>query len=61
MIPSIHKRGSETIGLIKYLYGPGTDEVHTDPHLVAAFDPLTPDPGRDPKATWVWLLSGEGC
>lgn len=55
MIPSIHKRGSETIGLIKYLYGPGTDEVHIDPHLVAAFDPLTPDPGRDPKATFEQL------
>ncbi|MEV5876978.1 relaxase/mobilization nuclease domain-containing protein [Streptomyces sp. NPDC052101] len=52
MIPSIHKRGSETIGLIRYLYGPGTDEEHIDPHLVAAFDPLTPDPGRDPEATF---------
>ncbi|WP_330282929.1 relaxase/mobilization nuclease domain-containing protein [Streptomyces sp. NBC_00588] len=51
MIPSIHDRGSETIGLINYLYGPGTAEEHIDPHLVAAFDPLTPDPGRDPKAT----------
>ncbi|MGW5527952.1 relaxase/mobilization nuclease domain-containing protein [Streptomyces xanthochromogenes] len=51
MIPSIHKRGSETIGLIRYLYGPGTKEEHIDPHLVAAFDPLTPDPGRDPSAT----------
>ncbi|WP_405534692.1 relaxase/mobilization nuclease domain-containing protein [Streptomyces sp. NBC_00075] len=55
MIPSIHKTGSETIGLINYLYGPGTDEVHIDPHLVAAFDPLTPDPGRDPKATYEQL------
>ncbi|MGW2317090.1 relaxase/mobilization nuclease domain-containing protein [Streptomyces sp. NPDC001680] len=52
MIPSIHKRGSETIGLIRYLYGPGTDEEHIDPHLVAAFDPLTPDPGRGPEATY---------
>ncbi|CAM5549931.1 relaxase/mobilization nuclease domain-containing protein [Streptomyces narbonensis] len=51
MIPRIHKRGSETIGLIRYLYGPGTHEDHTNPHLVAAFDPLTPDPGRDPQAT----------
>ncbi|MFF4799919.1 relaxase/mobilization nuclease domain-containing protein [Streptomyces sp. NPDC001351] len=51
MIPSIHDRGSETIGLINYLYGPGTAEEHIDPHLVAAFDPLTPDPGRDPQAT----------
>ncbi|WP_406120363.1 relaxase/mobilization nuclease domain-containing protein [Streptomyces sp. NBC_00989] len=55
MIPSIHKRGSETIGLIRYLYGPGTEEEHIDPHLVAAFDPLTPDPGRDPKATYEQL------
>ncbi|MGW7297399.1 relaxase/mobilization nuclease domain-containing protein [Streptomyces sp. NPDC054829] len=55
MIPSIHDRGSETIGLIRYLYGPGTKEEHVDPHLVAAFDPLTPDPGRDPKATYEQL------
>ncbi|MFD4997192.1 relaxase/mobilization nuclease domain-containing protein [Streptomyces buecherae] len=51
MIPSIHKRGSDTVGLIRYLYGPGTKEEHTDPHLVAAFDPLTPDPGRNRDAT----------
>jgi hypothetical protein len=55
VIPSIHKRGSETIGLIRYLYGPGTEEEHIDPHLVAAFDPLTPDPGRDSKATYEQL------
>lgn len=55
MIPSIHERGSRTIGLINYLYGPGTHEEHIDPHLVAAFDPLTPDPGRDPKATYEQL------
>ncbi|MFJ3667768.1 mobilization protein [Streptomyces sp. NPDC090106] len=55
MIPSIHNRGSETIGLVRYLYGPGTKEEHIDPHLVAAFDPLTPDPGRDPKATYEQL------
>lgn len=55
MIPSIHDRGSETIGLIHYLYGPGTAEEHIDPHLVAAFDPLIPDPGRDSKATYEQL------
>ncbi|WP_329398915.1 relaxase/mobilization nuclease domain-containing protein [Streptomyces melanogenes] len=55
MIPSIHDRGSETIGLINYLYGPGTAEEHIDPHLVAAFDPLTLDPGRDPKVTYEQL------
>ncbi|MDX3854208.1 relaxase/mobilization nuclease domain-containing protein [Streptomyces sp. AK02-01A] len=55
MIPSIHKRGSKTVGLIRYLYGPGTHEEHVDPHLVAAFDPLAPDPGRDPSATYAQL------
>ncbi|MES9558041.1 MULTISPECIES: relaxase/mobilization nuclease domain-containing protein [unclassified Streptomyces] len=51
MIPRVHKRGSRTIGLLAYLYGPGTHEEHTDPHLVAAWDGFVPDPGRDPQAT----------
>ncbi|MVO90243.1 relaxase/mobilization nuclease domain-containing protein [Streptomyces sp. p1417] len=51
MIPRVHKRGSRTIGLLAYLYGPGTHEEHTDPHLVAAWDGFAPDPGRDPQAT----------
>ncbi|MFD3756677.1 relaxase/mobilization nuclease domain-containing protein [Streptomyces sp. NPDC058622] len=51
MIPRVHKRGSRTIGLLHYLYGPGTHEEHTDPHLVAAWDSLAPDPGRDAEAT----------
>ncbi|WP_327255894.1 relaxase/mobilization nuclease domain-containing protein [Streptomyces sp. NBC_01244] len=55
MIPRVHKMGSRTIGLIRYLYGPGTHEEHTDPHLVAAWDSLVPDPGRDPKATYADL------
>ncbi|THA83158.1 relaxase/mobilization nuclease domain-containing protein [Streptomyces sp. A0592] len=46
MIPSIHKQGTSTAGLIAYLYGPGRSEEHTDPHLVACFDGLAPDPGR---------------
>ncbi|KOU63678.1 mobilization protein [Streptomyces sp. WM4235] len=52
MIPRVHKMGTRTIGLIRYLYGPGTDEKHTDPHLVAAWDSLVPDPGRNSKATY---------
>ncbi|WP_371639661.1 relaxase/mobilization nuclease domain-containing protein [Streptomyces virginiae] len=52
MIPRVHKMGSRTIGLIRYLYGPGTHEEHTDPHLVAAWDALAPDPGRNPHATY---------
>ncbi|MEU8838061.1 relaxase/mobilization nuclease domain-containing protein [Streptomyces roseus] len=55
MIPRLHKMGSRTIGLIRYLYGPGTHEEHTDPHLVAAWDSLVPDPGRNPKATYTDL------
>ncbi|MFF4827468.1 relaxase/mobilization nuclease domain-containing protein [Streptomyces sp. NPDC001212] len=51
MIPSVNKSGSRTIGLLAYLYGPGKHEEHTDPHLVASFDGMSPDPGRDPKAT----------
>ncbi|MBT2402094.1 MULTISPECIES: relaxase/mobilization nuclease domain-containing protein [unclassified Streptomyces] len=51
MIPSIHKQGGDTAGLIAYLYGPGLSEEHVDPHLVASFDGLAPDPGRDPRAT----------
>ncbi|MGQ4429432.1 MULTISPECIES: relaxase/mobilization nuclease domain-containing protein [unclassified Streptomyces] len=52
MIPRIHKRGTRTIGLLYYLYGPGTDEEHIDPHLVASWDNNAPDPGRDANATY---------
>jgi hypothetical protein len=51
LIPRVHKQGSRTIGLLKYLYGPGTHEEHTDPHLVASWDGLAPDPGRQTDAT----------
>ncbi|MFG2593082.1 relaxase/mobilization nuclease domain-containing protein [Streptomyces sp. NPDC048438] len=51
MIPRVHKRGSNTFGLLSYLYGKGTHEEHVDPHLVAAWDSFAPDPGRDPQAT----------
>ncbi|MFE4665588.1 mobilization protein [Streptomyces sp. NPDC056716] len=51
MIPRIHRQGSRTLGLLHYLYGRGTHEEHVDPHLVASFDSMAPDPGRDPGAT----------
>ena len=51
MIPQVHKQGSKTLGLLNYLYGKGTHEEHIDPHLVASFDGMAPDPGRDPGAT----------
>lgn len=37
MIPAIHQIGSDTTGLIKYLFGPGRAEAHTEPRLVAAW------------------------
>ncbi|MFB6550187.1 relaxase/mobilization nuclease domain-containing protein [Streptomyces sp. NPDC056405] len=49
MIPRIHQQGSNTLGLLHYLYGKGTHEEHIDPHLVASFDNMAPDPGRDPS------------
>jgi hypothetical protein len=51
MIPRIQKRGTRTIGLLYYLYGPGKYEEHIDPHLVASWDHHAPDPGRDASAT----------
>ncbi|MEU6349210.1 relaxase/mobilization nuclease domain-containing protein [Streptomyces sp. NPDC047072] len=55
MIPRVHDMGNDTYGLLEYLYGPGKAEEHIDPHLVAAWDRLAPDPGRapgrDPRAT----------
>lgn len=45
-------RGKNTGKLLRYLYGPGRANEHTDPHLVASWDGFAPDPGRshDPKA-----------
>ncbi|MGD0560903.1 MAG: hypothetical protein ABSA93_38770 [Streptosporangiaceae bacterium] len=45
MIDKIRK-GRDTTGLLRYLYGPGKSDEHTDPHLVAAWrDDL---PGLEP-------------
>jgi hypothetical protein len=51
LIPRIHQQGSNTLGLLHYLYGKGTHKEHIDPHLVASFDGMAPDPGRDPSVT----------
>ncbi|MFJ6444839.1 mobilization protein [Streptomyces sp. NPDC091649] len=40
--------GATTAGLLDYLYGPGTHEEHTDPHLIAAWAPGLPCPARAP-------------
>ncbi|WP_329119313.1 relaxase/mobilization nuclease domain-containing protein [Streptomyces sp. NBC_01465] len=56
MIAAIKRAGSNTRGLLAYLYGPGRQDEHLDPHLVAAFAMLAmPDPGRDENATLTQL------
>ncbi|MFB6556396.1 relaxase/mobilization nuclease domain-containing protein [Streptomyces sp. NPDC056405] len=56
MIAAIKPAGSNTRGLLAYLYGPGRHDEHTDPHIVAGFAMLgTPDPGRVPDATLTQL------
>ena len=45
-------RGNDVGGLLRYLYGPGRANEHTNPHVVAAWDDgVVADcaPGRDPR------------
>ncbi|MFI7361733.1 relaxase/mobilization nuclease domain-containing protein [Streptomyces sp. NPDC050149] len=52
MIAAIKPAGSNTRGLLAYLYGPGRHDEHLDPHLVTGFAMFgMPDPGRDENAT----------
>ena len=45
-------RGSNVGGLLRYLYGPGRTNEHTDPHLVAGFgDPQELEPDRRADGT----------
>ncbi|RUP68586.1 hypothetical protein SSPNP10_07560 [Streptomyces sp. NP10] len=56
MIAAIKPAGSNTRGLLAYLYGPGRHDEHLDPHLVAGYAMLgMPDPGRDEHATLTQL------
>ncbi|WP_055529554.1 relaxase/mobilization nuclease domain-containing protein [Streptomyces graminilatus] len=56
MIAAIKPTGSNTRGLLAYLYGPGRHDEHLDPHLVTAYAMLgMPDPGRDESATLTQL------
>ncbi|MFG2403726.1 relaxase/mobilization nuclease domain-containing protein [Streptomyces brevispora] len=55
MVPDV-STGSDSRGLIAYLFGPGRRDEHTNPHIVAAWDMTgAPDPGRDPAATYAQL------
>ncbi len=51
MIPQKLDEGSDTYGLLHYLYGPGRRDEHTNPHMVAAWDPFVDDPARSPNMT----------
>ena len=39
MIGKICPRGQDLAGRIRYLYGPGRREEHTDPHVIAGYRP----------------------
>ncbi|MEJ1197907.1 MULTISPECIES: relaxase/mobilization nuclease domain-containing protein [unclassified Streptomyces] len=55
MVPDV-STGSDTRGLIVYLFGPGRRDEHTDAHIVTAWDMAGAlDPGRDPAATYSQL------
>jgi hypothetical protein len=46
------RRGTNASGLLRYLYGPGQANEHTDPHLVAGFyDPAELEPERRPSGS----------
>ncbi|MFJ7087652.1 mobilization protein [Streptomyces griseus] len=47
-MPEKGEQGADTAGLLAYLFGPGDRDEHTDPHLVAAWDPDLPCPARNP-------------
>lgn len=56
MIAAIKPAGTNTRGLLAYLYGPGRHDEHLDPHIVAGFAMLgMPDPGRTSDATLTQL------
>jgi hypothetical protein len=51
MIGKVH-RGTNASGLLRYLYGPGLVNEHSEPHLVAGFwDPAELEPERRPNGS----------
>ncbi|MFI9801948.1 relaxase/mobilization nuclease domain-containing protein [Streptomyces sp. NPDC052302] len=52
MMPKKARDGTDTCGLLAYLYGPGKRDEHTNPHMVASWDdPFVEDPARSPHMT----------
>ncbi|MEU4038666.1 relaxase/mobilization nuclease domain-containing protein [Streptomyces collinus] len=50
-MPKKAREGTDTCGLLNYLYGPGKRDEHVDPRMVAAWDPYVQDPARSPDMT----------
>lgn len=58
--PNNRKRGTNTYGLLRYLFGPGRANEHRDPHVVAAWDPNWPDTDPAPSQRgWLARLARE--
>ncbi|MEU4740667.1 hypothetical protein AB0G02_09380 [Actinosynnema sp. NPDC023658] len=55
------KYGKDTYGLLRYLFGPGRSNEHTDPHLVASWDPewLAGGAFADRQHGWMARLARE--
>ena len=57
MIPKIRIGTGGTYGLVRYLFGPGKTDEHTDQHVVASWNDFAPDPGRNPHHTIAQLAA----
>ncbi|WP_030461719.1 mobilization protein [Kitasatospora sp. NRRL B-11411] len=57
MIPKIRTGTGGTYGLVRYLFGPGKSDEHTDQHVVASWNGFAPDPGRNPHHTLAQLAN----
>ncbi|WP_335970411.1 relaxase/mobilization nuclease domain-containing protein [Streptomyces sp. CA2R106] len=57
MIPKIRYGTRSTYGLVRYLFGAGKRDEHTDQHLVASWNDYAPDPGRNPHHTIAQLAA----
>lgn len=57
MIPKIRYGTRSTYGLVRYLFGTGKRDEHTDQHLVVSWNDYAPDPGRNPHHTIAQLAA----
>lgn len=59
MIAKVAERGTRLRGLIEYLYGVGRQDEHTNPHLVAAWDPAMLESAMDKAGRGVLVAEME--